>query len=323
MADAFAWRKLGRVFDPREVALPWMKDFAQAPVALLLGDRVRVYFACRPDANAQGQFVSYMAFADFDPHDLTRRIGVAPGPVLALGDLGAFDEFGINPASVIPRGDEVWMYYAGWTRCESVPFNAAIGLAVSRDGGSTFERAGPGPVLSYSPDEPFVIGSPRIREFDGRLYLWYVAGRKWLAGPGRPEPVYRIRVATSQDGITWNKAGHDVIPSVLDEDECQASPDVFFADGRYHMFFSYRYTQGFKEPGRGYRIGYAWSDDLTKWTREDARAGIATSPSGWDSESISYPHLFAHQGRIYMLYQGNQVGKFGFGLACLDAGGLR
>lgn len=323
MPSPFAWRKQGRVFDPREVDLPWMKDFAQAPAALLLRDRVRVYFACRPAADALGQFVSYMAYADFDSDDLTRRIGIAPAPILPLGALGTFDEFGINPASVIARGDEVWMYYAGWTRCESVPFNAAIGLAVSRDEGATFERAGPGPVLSYSPDEPFVIGSPRIREFGGKLYLWYVAGRKWLAGSGRPEPVYRIRVATSQDGIDWTKSGTDVIPAVLEEDECQASPDVFFADGRYHMFFSYRYTLGFKEPGRGYRIGYAWSDDLREWTRDDARAGIATSAEGWDSESISYPHVFAHGGRICMLYQGNQVGKSGFGLACLDSGGLR
>lgn len=323
MAAAFAWRKLGRIFDPREADLPWMKDFAQAPAALRLPDRVRVYFACRPAADAQGQFVSYMAYADFDPEDLTRRIGLSPAPIMALGALGTFDEFGINPASVIARDREVWMYYAGWTRCESVPFNAAIGLARSGDGGATFARAGPGPVLSYTPDEPFVIGSPRIREFDGTLYLWYAAGRKWVAGPGRPEPVYRIRVATSRDGLTWTKTGVDVIPSVLEEDECQASPDVFFAQGRYHMFFSYRHTLGFKEPGRGYRIGYAWSDDLVQWTRDDARTGIAASTEGWDSESISYPHLFAHGGRIFMYYQGNHVGKHGFGLARLESDDLR
>lgn len=300
-----------------------MKDYAQAPSVLRLDDRVRVYFACRPAADAQGQFVSCMAFADFDPDDLSRRIGVATAPVAPLGRLGTFDEFGMNPASVIRRNGEVWMYYAGWTRCESVPFNAAIGLVVSRDGGTTFERAGAGPVLSYSADEPFVIGSPRIREYDGTLHLWYAAGRRWLAGAGRPEPVYKIRTATSRDGITWTKRGTDLLPSVLDDDECQASPDVFLSEGRYHMFFSYRHTLGFKERGRGYRIGYAWSDDLRHWTRDDARAGISASPDGWDSESISYPHLFAHRGGIFMYYQGNEVGKFGFGLARLEGDGLR
>ena len=31
-----------------------------------------------------------------------------------------------------------------------------------------------------------------------RMYLWYVAGKKWIKGDGRPEPVYKIRMATSR-----------------------------------------------------------------------------------------------------------------------------
>jgi len=316
----FSWRKLGRVFDPRDVDIEWMRDFAQAPSALVLDDRVRVYFACRPPADSNGQFVSYVAYADFKRDNLLERIDISDERVLALGERGTFDEFGTNPASVIRNGAEIWMYYAGWTRCESVPFNAAIGLAVSRDNGETFARIGNGPVLSYSFDEPFVIGSPRIRKFNGTMYLWYVAGKKWIKSEGRPEPVYKIRMATSADGVHWTKHGVDLIQSILEEDECQASPDVFFSKGRYHMFFSYRHTLGFQQKGRGYQIGYASSTDLRTWARDDAKAGIAVSPEGWDSETISYPNVFELDGHTYMYYQGNQVGKFGFGLARLEAG---
>ena len=316
----FSWRKLGRVFDPRDVDIEWMRDFAQAPSALVLDDRVRVYFACRPPADSNGQFVSYVAYADFKRDNLLERIDISDERVLALGERGTFDEFGTNPASVIRNGAEIWMYYAGWTRCESVPFNAAIGLAVSRDNGETFARVGNGPVLSYSFDEPFVIGSPRIRKFNGTMYLWYVAGKKWIKAEGRPEPVYKIRMATSADGVHWTKHGVDLIQSMLEEDECQASPDVFFSKGRYHMFFSYRHTLGFQQKGRGYQIGYASSTDLRTWARDDAKAGIAVSPEGWDSETISYPNVFELDGHTYMYYQGNQVGKFGFGLARLEAG---
>ena len=320
----FRWRKLGRVFDPREVDdIDWMKDFAQAPSALVLDECVRVYFACRPAPDSSGQFVSYLAYVDFTRDNLIERVNVSRKQILPLGERGTFDEFGTNPASVIRNGNDVWVYYAGWTRCESVPFNAAIGLAISRDNGETFARIGQGPVLSYSFDEPFVIGSPRIRRFNGTMYLWYVAGRKWLKGTGRPEPVYKIRMATSTDGICWTKYGKDLIESILDEDECQASPDVFFSNGKYHMYFSYRYTLRFKEKGRGYRIGYAWSSDLRTWTRDDARAGIEVSEDGWDSETVSYPHVFELDGSTYMYYQGNQVGKFGFGLARLEADSAR
>src|SRR5262245_41721796 len=112
-----------------------MKDFAQAPSALVLDQRVRVSFACRPPADSNGQFVSYLAYADFRRSNLFERVDVSRERILPLGERGTFDEFGTNPASVIRNGDEVWVYYAGWRRCESVPFNAAIGLAISHDSG--------------------------------------------------------------------------------------------------------------------------------------------------------------------------------------------
>ena len=125
-------------------------------------------------------------------------------------------------------------------------------------------------------------------------------------------------MAISEDGIHWQKVGRDLLPDSLETNECQACPDVFFKNGLYHMFYSYRYHFGFKSPGRGYRIGYAYSKDLLNWTRCDEKAGLDASVRGWDSESASYPHLFELDDSIYMLYQGNHIGKSGFGLARLE-----
>lgn len=315
----FRWRKLGHVFDPRTVGgRPWLAEFAQAPAALVLDDCVRVYFSCRPPPDANGQYVSFSAFVDLDRADPTRVLRVADRPVLELGGLGTFDEFGTYPISVVADGGQLRAYYAGWTRCESVPFNVAIGVATSRDGGCSFSRLGPGPVLPYSPDEPFVLSGPKIRRFGGGWQLWYIAGRKWKIVQGRPEPVYRIRMATSDDGLRWQKVGRDLIPCRIEEDEAQASPDVFHANGRYHMFFCYRYSSGFRGRERGYRIGYASSSDMLHWQRDDARAGIDVSAAGWDEEMVAYPHVFEVDGRTYMAYLGNQVGRQGFGLAVLE-----
>jgi hypothetical protein len=57
---------------------------------------------------------------------------------------------------------------------------------------------------------------------------------------------------------------------------------------------------------------------MISWTRNDENCGIDVSEEGWDSEMISYPHVFELDGKIYMFYLGNQVGKFGFGLAELE-----
>lgn len=310
---------MGKVFDPANVDdVPFMKEFAQSPSAIVFDDFVRVFFSCRPAIDESGQYLSYLGFVDLDRSDLMKIRGVSQKPIIPLGELGTFDEFGTNPASVIATNDGLVMYYTGWTRCVSVPVSTSIGIAISHDNGVEFKRLGPGPVLSFSPDEPFTLGSPRIKKFNGKYYLWYVAGKKWVQHHVKAEPVYKIRMATSEDGINWTKTGRDLIENILEEDECQASAEVFFRGGKYHMYFSYRYNTDFKSKGRGYRIGYAHSEDLLHWTRADELAGIDMSESGWDSDSISYPNIFELDGQIYMLYQGNEMGRCGFGLALLE-----
>lgn len=315
----FRWKKLGKVFTPQETTgRPWLKEFAQAPATLVFDDFVRVYFSCRPPADAKGQYVSYSAYVDLDRKDLFRIRHVAEAPILPLGGLGEFDEFGTYPVSVIRHEGGLRAYYAGWTRCESVPFNVAIGVAESRDDGQSFQKLGPGPVLGYSQHEPFVLSGPKIRRFGDLWHLYYIAGRKWKLVDGRAEPVYKIRLATSKDGLEWKRENRDLIESRIEEDEAQASPDVTFANGRYHMFFCYRRSAHYRGHQNGYRIGYAHSDDGRNWTRDDQRVGIEVSPEGWDSEMISYPHVFELDGKTYMAYLGDQVGRYGFGLAVLE-----
>jgi len=316
----FKWKKLGRVFNPKEVeGRSWLKEFAQAPSVLIFDHFIRVYFSCRPLPDQNGQYISYTAYVDLNRDNLFEIIDLSKKPVLELGELGTFDEFGTYPASVIRIGEEVWAYYGGWTRCESVPFNVAIGLAISRDNGTTFRKFGTGPLLSYSVHEPFVLSGPKIRKFNNLWYLWYIAGKKWIVAEARPEPVYKIRMATSRDGIHWIKSDQDLIESKVEEDEAQASPDVFFHAGKYHMFFAYRYSTHYRGKEKGYRIGYAASDDLVHWARDDRQAGIDVSEEGWDSEMVAYPHVFELDHEIYLLYLGNEVGKYGFGLARLES----
>lgn len=331
----FKWKRLGKIFDPRDhQSASWMHEFAQSPSALIFENHVRVYFCSRPAPTPDGCYQSYLSYIDLDRRNLLRIVNICQQPALSLGKLGTFDEFGTNPVSVIRDGHQIRVYYAGWSRCVSVPFNAAIGVAVSTNDGDNFSRLGDGPVLSYSPDEPFLLGSPRIRKFNGQWHLWYVAGKTWLKdeernhqkNAGKPEPVYKIRTASSPDGLNWTKLGKDLIDNRLGENECQACPDVSFHDGTYHMFFSYRYSHNYKSKEGAYRIGYASSTDLTNWTRCDEAAGFDVTASagdsdwdlGWDSESVSYPNLFALDGQTYMLYQGNDMGRSGIGLAQLS-----
>ncbi len=42
------------------------------------------------------------------------------------------------------------------------------------------------------------------------------------------------------------------------------------------------------------------------------------SPGGWDSDMQCYPYVFECDGDIYLLYNGNEFGRWGFGVAQLE-----
>jgi sucrose-6-phosphate hydrolase SacC (GH32 family) len=242
--------------------------------------------------------------------------------VIPLGKLGCFDEHGIFPMNVIRKENQVYGYTSGISRRVSVPVETAIGLAISNDNGLTFEKVGDGPILSSSLHEPFLVCDPFVANFGNQYHMWYIYGTKWISNKekdGAPSRVYKIAHALSNDGISWLRDGRLIISDALDENECQALPSVIYNDGLYHMIFCYREAIGFRNvKGRGYRLGYAYSNDLVSWIREDANIGIGTGVGSWDSDMLCYPHLFHFNEKIYLLYNGNEFGRFGFGLAILE-----
>jgi predicted GH43/DUF377 family glycosyl hydrolase len=315
------WKKLGHIFDPTKindgVIREWMTGYSQCPSTQIFDDFIRVYFSCRPDPDTDGQYVSYTTYVDLDKNDLSRIIKVANKPIMPLGKLGTFDEFAVYPTSTIRIDNKIHLYYAGWTRCKSTPYTVSIGHAVSDDG-ETFTRTSDGPMLTNSLYEPYELSGPKIRKFGNTFFMYYLAGEGWVLDENKPVSKYKIRLALSDDGINWEKLNKNIIPSILPEDECQAGPDVFFKDSRYHMFFSYRYATNFKNKERGYKIGYAYSINGVEWIRDDDNVGIELSERGWDSEMHHYPHIFEVNNDVYMIYNGNEFGKYGFGLAVLE-----
>ena len=139
--------------------------------------------------------------------------------------------------------------------------------------------------------------------------MWYGSTENWSSDNG--EMVHVIKYATSEDGINWKKHGL-AIPFEIGVAQAFSRPTVIKDDNGYHMWFSYRSGDGTK-----YRIGYAHSIDGLKWNRKE-NSGIDVSVDGWDSEMICYPFVFDHKERLYMLYNGNDFGKTGFGLAVLE-----
>lgn len=319
--EPLTWRRVGKIFDPSDFALAsGCTAFAQSPQALVFDDRVRIYFSSRqPDRN--GKFLSHVCYVDM-ARDLGSVIGVNQSPVIELGALGCFDQHGIFPMNVLRHEGRIHGYTSGWTRRVSVSVDTGIGLAFSEDDGRTFRRIGDGPVLTSSLQEPFLVGDPFVMVVDGTYHMWYIFGTHWVrfGDAQAPDRVYKIGHATSADGIDWRKEeGRRIVTDALHENESQALPTVVRIGEFHHMFFCFRESSDFRTgEGRGYRIGHAYSRDLVDWIRDDDAGGLPLADAGWDSAMMCYPHAFELDGRIHLLYNGNEFGRHGFGLAILE-----
>jgi hypothetical protein len=316
------WIKHGKIFDPTQHQLPNnCKQFAQSPQALVFENFVRIYFSTRAVDPINGKFLSHIAFVDMKKN-LREIIRVSEQTVVPLGGLGCFDEHGIFPMNVIRHADAIYGYTCGWNRRISVSVDTGVGLAISRDEGLTFQRIGPGPVLAASLHEPCLVGDGFVKIIDGLFHMWYIFGTGWkkYAAGMPPDRTYKIGHATSKDGIAWVKEeARQIISDRIGTGESQALPTVIRIGNRYHMFFCYRESFDFRTArGRGYRIGHAWSDDISNWTRDDSTAALDGTSGDWDSDMQCYPHVFESDEKVYLLYNGNEFGRFGFGLAELQ-----
>jgi predicted GH43/DUF377 family glycosyl hydrolase len=296
------WIKLGNIFCPSN-RFPWMQSHAANPVADNLGDDLfRIYFSSRDENNR-----SSIGYIVIDINEPTKLLQVAPDPVATPGEIGTFDDSGASMGCITTDGDRKLLYYLGWNLGITVPWRNSIGLLMSDDG-NHFERFSKAPVMDRNHRDPYSISYPFVMKEDGRWRMWYGSNLKW--GSRQEDMDHLLKYAESEDGIHWNPTGEISVNFKCAEEYAMSKPSVIKDGDIYKMWYSYR--------GKSYRIGYAESEDGIHFERMDELAGIDVSSSGWDSESVEYPHVFDHKGQRFLAYNGNRYGLTGIGLAVLE-----
>lgn len=305
------WTKKGLIYVPNK-RFQWNKSHAQVPVVDLLNERVwRIYYASRNLSNQ-----SQTSFIDVEAGNPANILYESSDPILPLGSLGAFDDSGIMPSSIVTCDGLKYLYFVGWTQRASVPYHNSIGLAISRDGGNSYTKEFEGPVIATSHLEPYFTGTCYVMKEMGTWKAWYLSCTKWEVINNKPEPYYHIKYAESNDGILWNRRGVIAIDYRTMDEGGIVSASVIRGKDDYKMWYAYRKADGYRVDRRSsYKIGYAESNDGIVWERKDNESGITTSESGWDSEMIAYPNVVEYKNRRFMFYNGNGFGATGIGYA--------
>ena len=298
------WRRVGRL-DLDTSRAPWAATHAALPLTESIADGVwNLYLSLRDE---RGRARIGRTQLTLDPPALTP---LEPDPILDLGSLGAFDDSGVVTSSLLRHGDTRYLFYTGWSLGVTVPFYLMAGVAMSH-GEGRFERLSSAPLLDRNGFDPFLTASPFVSVEDRRWRMWYVSGSDWTTMPsGEPRHRYNIRYAESDDGRAWRRDGRVCIDYDAETEYAFARPWVVKDADMYRMWFAVR--------GERYSIGYAESADGIAWVRRDAASGLTPSAQGWDSEMVEYPCVFDHRGSRYLLYNGNDYGRTGVGLARWD-----
>ena len=304
----FNWQKKGLLYSPD------MNDFTHGShpcITHVKDDLFIVAFTRRNTQQKSHIFLSYAQVSD----GKVKLLGT-PKLALAPGAAGYFDCDGVISVSFVEQNGNYYLYYVGWQNLPDGLWICDTGRSILDVDELTLSKEFTGPVLGRDKQNPlFAAATAFYITDDGLWHTWYNSGIKWEKKDGAWHHEYGIHYATSKDGVDWDCKPGMCIPFADEYEYAFGRPSVVFWDGLYHMWYAHRATKNTKT----YRIGFAYSHDCVNWQREDASSGITISEEGWDSEMICYPCVFMHEGIKYMLYNGNDYGRTGFGLAVLAA----
>ena len=305
------WEKQGFIYNTAGDH-DWNRTYACGPTVLVVSDKIwRIYFDSRDDYNH-----SRPTYIDVEAGNPKNILYVHDRPLLDLGKIGTFDDSGITVSTVLKVGNEVWMYYLGWTVRNTISYHNSTGLAISKDGGKTFRKFSEGPLLSPNWRHPYCNGAVDVMCDDNVWRMWYTHFIEWRIYSKHPEPLYNIAYAESEDGIDWKRPDIISVDFIDNQRGGIARPSVLKENGVYRMWYTYRGASDYRtNKAHSYRIGYAESKDGKVFKRMDAQFTLQPSDEGWDSVMMTYPYVLKYNGKYFMFYNGNGFGESGFGYA--------
>jgi predicted GH43/DUF377 family glycosyl hydrolase len=218
------------------------------------------------------------------------------GPVLSLGESGAFDDTHMFAPNVALEDGKYLLWYCGSTgfahdlakvRTRGDERIFKLGLATSSDG-RTFEKHSANPVLELADSPRGVITPSLLRSADGaplrengQLQMWFTTAA--FRGANR---THRLQSTTSQDGIKWSE------PAPAQIEFCYA-PTVIKDGGLVRVW----YADVTKFP---WKFRHAQSKDGLKW--DVTEQPVMELSQSWEHHIVVYPTVLKVDDAYLMWY---------------------
>ena len=294
------WLRQGNIFK---------KHHAQVPVVDIdMPNCWRIYYSKRINGKSQPYYL------DVEKGNPSHIIFESTEPILPLGDIGTFDVSGVMPTEILSFGDTKYLYYIGWTNRLDVPYHNTLGLAISQDGGNSWEKFSKGPIFGTSYKEPGYVGTISIIKKGDLYFGYYLSCRDWKVFNEKPEPIYDIKIATSSNAIDWEPIGTAI--SLCGKEGGISKACVISFENYFIMWYAIRMEDDYRlNPENSYRIKCAKSFDLVNWEKINDMGLDIDPESNWDNIMVEYPHVVNFENNLHLFYNGNGFGLSGIGHA--------
>lgn len=305
-----AWTKLGRIWCPSGDQ-PWARHSFMTPVPIERDDgTIRLFGGVRDDSG-----ISRISWIDVDSENPLCVLRVAERPALDIGAPGMFDDNGAILGDILPLPDgRLRMYYVGFQLVAKAKFLAFTGLAHSSDGGETFQRLQPTPVLDRAPRALFINALHSIHPTKDGYRAWISCGQRWETIADIKYPQYNCWTLESLDGIHFDMEKAVKCLDVTRDEYRVGRPRV----SRVGDLFELRVTSD--TLNKQYSSHLATSTDGVTFHRMETQELPRGVAGDWDSDMACYPaRLDTSTGKSYLFYNGNGMGRTGVGVARLDA----
>lgn len=218
---------------------------------------------------------------------------------LIIPHIGSWDaKFVANPI-ILKRSNFYHMWYSGSTGSKW-----QIGYASSPNGvnGWTFLN---NPVIPIGSTDDWenettdanVIFFPDTNEYK----MWYSSVRLgWANGPDK----FRLRFATSNDGINWVKTDQWLMLTTLnswDSGGPHRGKTILYKNNLYHLWYAATNDNDLST-NPYWRIGYATSTDGINWTKQNGGNPVIEPTESWELKNVSFPTVIDDNGTYKMWY---------------------
>lgn len=301
---------LGVIFGPDLLPPhPQLASHVSNPTPLHLGGaEYRVFYAARDDKNR-----SSLAYFDFDV-DATAVTNIGQEPLFSYGEPETFFSHGVTPGSTYEAAGQLWLSFMGWEiPGDGEHWRGEIGLLNLGKRNSKASLHSTEPLLGRGGGDAVSLSYPGIIRLDtGDFLMIYGSTVTWDAGNG--EMLHVLKAAASPNGFDWH-AFESPHPYRLGSAQAFSGPNIVpTGSGMYDVYFSYRGA-----PPSKYKIGRSrFNSNDFSWQLLPDPAISGLDPHTIGVEMQEYPSVFRHDGRTFMLFNGDGYGRTGVGLAVAD-----